>query len=76
MIFLLALAIPWIVVHDPDTREVELNANLISSLREPRENDERFGTNVNCIVFMTNGKFIGTIETCDQIIKDIKELPQ
>jgi len=71
----LALNLHLINVHGPDNQLIQLNANEISSLREQRENEEgHFGPNVRCIVFMTNGKFIGARETCPNIIREIERV--
>ena len=71
----LALNLHLIGVHGPDNQAIDLNASEISSLREQREAEEgHFGPNVKCVVFMTNGKFIGTRESCYDIIRHIKEL--
>ena len=65
----------WLPVHGPDGQKIDLNINEVSSVREIRESEaEHFNKNVNCIVFMTNGKFIGTIESCTQIEESIERL--
>ena len=72
--FYLLAALHLIFVHGPDGQRIELNVTEISSIREMRDTEgTHFGRNVNCIVFMTNGKFIGTIEECDAILEAIKK---
>jgi hypothetical protein len=68
-------ALHLIFVHGPDNQQVFLNVDEISSIREPRGVTERvLHKDVGCVVFMTNGKFIGTIEPCAEIMKKIKEI--
>jgi hypothetical protein len=61
-----------IVVHGPDGQTIELNVNEISSIREPRQVEGHFGKNVNCLVFMTNGKLIATEDQCPEVLDKIK----
>jgi hypothetical protein len=63
-----------IVVHGPDNQTIELNVNEISSIREIRDVEEaHYAKDANCIVFMTNGKFIGTREECVEVVRKVKE---
>jgi len=72
---LLLVALHLIFVHGPDNQQVFLNVDEISSIREPRAVTERvISKDINCIVFMTNGKFIGTIESCEDIVKKVEEI--
>ena len=68
-------ALQLIFVHGPDGQRIELNVDQISSIREPREREGHFAREVQCLVFMTNGKWIGVIETCDEVLAKIRELP-
>ena len=70
-----------ILVHGPDGQEIELNVAEVSSLRQPRESTEgHVDKDVHCLIFMTNGKFVGTGESCEEVIKLIvsveKESPK
>ena len=63
-----------ILVHGPDGQIIELNINEISSIREPRDIEgKHFGKGINCIVFMTNGKFVGVSEKCVEVIQEIHQ---
>ena len=71
----------WIVtiylltVHAPDGQEIIVNATEISSIRKPRDGaEENFAKGTNCILTMTNGKIISTIERCIDVIKTIREI--
>jgi hypothetical protein len=71
----LVAALLFIFVHGPDQQEIEINVNEISSIRQPREAaSEHIGEGVNCIIFMTNGKFIGTVESCREVVKKVAAL--
>lgn len=71
---ILALHIHFIDVHGPDNQLIKLNAEDISSVREVRDTEEgHFGKDTQCIVFMNNGKFIGTRETCVKVLDLIEK---
>jgi len=70
---LLALALHLIFVHGPDDQAIELNVSEISSIRDKRDVEgTHFAKGVNCIAFMTNGQYIGTRETCEEVLEAIK----
>jgi hypothetical protein len=61
-------ALLFILVHGPDGQEIELNIAEISSIRQPRSAEDHFNKDVHCLIFMTNGKFVGVEETCGDVI--------
>jgi len=67
------LALHFIIVHAPNGDEIGLNASEISSLREPRDAEGHWHKDVNCVIVMTNGRFISTAETCKRIAEMVKE---
>ena len=69
---LLAAAVYFILLHGPDEQDIQLNVNEISSVREPRSVESHWKDEVHCVVFMTNGKFLGVVEDCAQVIQKIK----
>jgi hypothetical protein len=70
-----ALALLYLIfVHGPEGQEVQLNINEISSIRQPREAEGHFSADVRCLVFMTNGKFVGTTETCHEVVGKIAQV--
>jgi hypothetical protein len=50
----------------PGGQPIEMNVDQIVSMREPRSADH-FGEGVHCLVFTTDGKFTGVVETCKAI---------
>jgi len=77
-----ALADPNILylihVHGPDGKqEVEINVHEISSIRQPREDSAaHFAPGVRCLIYMTNGQFVPTSETCREIVKLIAKFEE
>jgi len=65
-------------VHGPDEKqEIEINVQEISSIRQPRENtSDHFAPGVHCLVYMTNGGFVPTAESCKEIVKKIAALDE
>jgi hypothetical protein len=63
-------ALVFISVHGPTGQEIELNIEGIASLRMPDDRIEgHVAPGTNCVVFMTDGKFVPTQETCAEILK-------
>ena len=61
-------------MHAPDGQELVLNIGEISSIRKPQAQadlQQHFAKGTKCILVMTNGKFISTTESCNEIIKAI-----
>jgi hypothetical protein len=67
----LFVTLSLITVHGPQGQVIELNVNEISSIRQPRGHGH-FTKDIKCLIFMTNGKFVSTVETCEQINKLIE----
>ena len=66
-------ALPFIFVHGPGNQRIELNVNEISSIREPRDSEGHFSSEISCVVFMTNGKWVGVTETCEDVLTKIEQ---
>jgi len=68
--FLVALSaiVHFMELHTPDGIPIEVNVAEISSIRVPKDSpDAHLVDGVNCVLFMTNGKFISVTETCKQV---------
>ena len=61
-----ALALQLILLTGPDHQPIEVNPEAITSIRPPRVSDH-FAPGTHCLVFMTDGKLITAVETCEQI---------
>jgi hypothetical protein len=62
---LLAL-LALIVLTGPDGQAIKVNPKSVVSLRAPRSG-EHFNKDVHCVVFTSDGKYIGVQESCDQV---------
>lgn len=72
MIELLVLAqLQFFHVTGPDGQPVEVNPEHVVILRPPRGSDH-FSPGINCLVFTTDGKYIGTIEPCSSVQQILK----
>ena len=75
MIFLAMMI--FIFVHAAGGEEMGINVEEISSVRqikhEKGEKDPWYHENVNCVIVMSNGKFIGVAERCLDVIHLIAE---
>jgi hypothetical protein len=70
---LILVVLQLVLLHGPDGQEIEVNVAEISTLREPREDaQQHFGKNVNCVVIMTNGKFVSVREPCHKIVEAVR----
>ena len=60
----------FILLHTVDDREVGVNTHEIVSITKP---GGLITQDANCIVALTDGKFLTTIETCPEVITQLKE---
>jgi hypothetical protein len=63
---LAAIALGLVELTGPGGQVIEVNPNEIVSVREPRGADH-FGKDVHCLVFTSDGKYIGVVQTCEQV---------
>jgi hypothetical protein len=61
-----------VIVHAADGEIVQLNINEISSIRQPPDVQGHFAKGTNCIIVMTNGKFVLTREPCQTVRDSIR----
>jgi len=70
------VAIDLIQLSGADGRVITVNVDQLVSIREIRPNDvQLIVSKFKCVLTMTDGKFIGVQETCDEVrdrLKDIK----
>ena len=68
----LLLALNLVEFTGPDKQMVEVNPDEIVSIREPRgEVQAHFHKDVKCLIFMSDGKFIGVIENCHVVVEKL-----
>jgi hypothetical protein len=73
---LLASGIEVITVHQLDGREAIVNTAQITQLieeREPGSPHKLLSDRVHCVVTLADRRWVGTVETCEQIHELLKE---
>ena len=66
------VAVVLITLHGPDRQRIDINPNMIVSVRKPLEHNEGyFKTGVSCVLSMVNSKIVSVIETCDEVRAEI-----
>lgn len=60
------IALRLILLTGPDNQRIEVNPDAVTNFRPPRGNDH-FAPGVKCLVFLSDGKPLTVIETCDQV---------
>jgi hypothetical protein len=70
---MLYLVLHLILVHAPDGQVIEINPSQVSSLRDRGDGEGHFHKSVNCVLTMTNGKFIAVTEPCQTIVEMIEK---
>jgi len=65
-------AVVLIQVTGPDGQRIDLNPSQIVSLREPRVS-EHVAAGTRCIIHTTGGKFIATVNECEEILRRLAE---
>jgi hypothetical protein len=72
MPILFVAAITLIVLHRADGGEVTVAASQITSLRNTHGSLRDIAPHTNCIVGMTDGKFVGVLEACNEIKRQLE----
>lgn len=62
-----------LILHGPDGREITINPESITSMFKPAKGGLGH-EQANCIVNLTDGKFVSVTEKCADIEKSIKEM--
>jgi hypothetical protein len=64
-----------LTLHAVDGHEIFVTAGHITSLqhRKPGEKNTLFVEGTNCLVNLTDGKFVTVVETCDEIHKLVED---
>ena len=63
----------YITLHTLDGREVHLNTKQIVGIGAPKD-ELLFSGRANCIVHMTDGKFVSVTEDCTDIKVRVEEI--
>lgn len=64
-----------ILLHAPDGREIDVNAEEITSLhcKLPNVENRLFADGVNAVINLTDGKHVSVKETCSEIREKLRE---
>lgn len=69
------LVFALIVLHNVEGRDIIVNSELITSMREARDADEpghAFTDGIRCMISLADGKYVTVVEECDAIQGIIK----
>jgi hypothetical protein len=69
---MLEITVLVLILHTPGNHEVSIVADKIVSLREGEGHNKHVTGAVNCVINTDDGKFIGVIESCEEIRKLMK----
>ena len=63
------LFVALLILHTLDGREVAINPQLVTFLTGPRPGAQQgiFVEGANCMVNLSDGKFVAVIETCSEV---------
>lgn len=65
-----------IVLHTVDGREIDINPEQITSMREAKPDDasgKYFTSGIRCMISGSDGKFVNVVETCAVVRQKIEE---
>ena len=76
MIPFAAALVVLVELHGPEGRRFFINPAEITSVREPSSRDrQHFAPGTHCNIVTTDGKFISTRETCDEVRAAVSRTP-
>ena len=64
-----------VMLHTVDGHEVAISADQVTSLHAAKEDQDNkfFADSVNCVVGLTDGKFVSTAEKCSEVKQLLEE---
>ena len=67
----------FVMLHTVDGRDVAVNHDQIASVTHAKdgESNKLLTAGVQCVLNMTNGKFISVIERCDDVLRKLEGVP-
>jgi hypothetical protein len=57
----------------PDNQLIEINPDEVVAIRTPRDSEQHFHQKVACLIFTSDGKFVGVIETCEEVNRRLEQ---
>jgi hypothetical protein len=64
---LTVLALNFIQLTGPNNQTIDVNPDSIVSLRPHHGDDRPFHKEINCVIYTSDGKFVGVIEDCETV---------
>jgi hypothetical protein len=61
------LALQLVHFYGPDNQLIEVNPDEVVAIREPRDTEQHFHEHVSCLIFTSDGKFVGVKEDCTTV---------
>jgi len=58
-----------IILHSTTGVEIDVNEKLITNMRSPEPGHLNFTKDANCMINMSDGKFVPVRETCEEVRK-------
>jgi hypothetical protein len=59
-----------LLLHDPESADVAVNSEHITTLRAPRGNENKnFTAKARCMVNTIDGRFVAVVETCATVLR-------
>jgi hypothetical protein len=79
MLTLLLVAVKLLIVHEPSNhREIIIYPPAITSLHptktDPNDDDRLMTKETGCVIMMTDGRFVSSTESCEEVRKRIEEI--
>jgi hypothetical protein len=64
-----------VVLHTVDGHEVSINPQQVTSLHagKPDQDNKYFVESVQCVIGLTDGKFVSVAEPCDDVRRQLEE---
>ena len=56
-----------VILHTATGVEIDINTALITNMRGPEAGHKNITPGVNCLINMSDGKFVTVKETCDEV---------
>ena len=72
--FEIAVAL-MLILHGPDGHDVRIAPEQITALHSPPEpRSKNYPLNANCLINLTDGKFIAVVETCLEVEQQLERI--
>lgn len=73
---MIVAAAVMIALHLGSGIDVDINVSEITSMRGPEPDNPLFTKNVQCLINLTDGKFVTVRETCDEVRRAMRTKEQ